>query len=144
MSEYDELSAPTQTLVPCEPKPESVPIERVLRTLGFREDPTVLSDGMPGLSYDFGTFRLEASQGVNRWLRPVAILGGLMATNRTSVLIHFQVPLEVESFEQGVALITYTLDSHSGGRFEPPFEVPWLRRGDGLVIYSHGIRRVSL
>jgi len=133
MSESDELSAPTQTQLRCESNPasrgSSVAIGHVLRTLGFEEDPNVLSDETPGLSYDFGAFRLEASQGLNRWFRPVVTLGGLIATSRTNTLIHFEIPLEVESFEQGVALVTYILDSHAGGRFQPPFDVAWLEEG---------------
>src|SRR5258706_16473000 len=82
-----------------------------------------------GLSFDFGNFKLEASQNVNRWLRPVITLGGVMATDRTVAVVHFEMPLEVESFEQGVALVTHCLDSHAGGVFEAASPVPWLIEG---------------
>src|SRR5258706_3452489 len=96
----------------------------VLQRLGFREDQAVLSDGEPGLSFDFGNFKLEASSNLNKWLRPVIALGGVMATDRTIALVHFEMPLEVESFEQGVALVTHCLDNHAGGVFEAAFPVP--------------------
>lgn len=101
----------------------------VLHRLGFCRDDAVLSDGSPGLSIDFGNFKLEASHNLNRWLRPVIILGGVMSTSRTIAVVHFEVPLELESFEQGVALFTYCLDSHAGGVFCPSSNVPWLIEG---------------
>ena len=57
-----------------------VPTRQVLRALGFRDDPGVLSDEPPGLSFDFGDFKIEASQLMSRWLRPVVILSGVWAT----------------------------------------------------------------
>jgi len=96
---------------------------------GVEIDPNVLSDGMPGLSFDFGNFKLEASENVNRWLRRVIILGGVMATNRTIAVVHFEMPLEVESFEQGVAFVTHCLDSHASGNFESSLPVEWLKNG---------------
>ena len=103
--------------------------EDVLRRLGFREDNSVLSDGSPGLSFEFGNFKLEASHGANRWLRPVVMIGGVMATERTLALVHFEMPLEVESFEQGVAFVTHCLDSSAGGVFNPFSPAPWLVEG---------------
>jgi hypothetical protein len=109
--------------------PSAVATEDVLRALGFHDDPGVMTDEPPGLSFDFGNFTLEASQNVNRWLRPVVALGGVMTTNRSSALVHFEMPLVVESFEQGVALVTHCLDSHAGGTFIPASPVPWLLEG---------------
>lgn len=105
--------------------------EDVLRALGFKVDDNVLSDGGPGLSFDFGNFKLEASCNVNQWLRPVVVLGGVMTTtNRTNAVVHFEIPLELESFEQGIALVAYCLDSYSpNGRFEPALPAPWLIEG---------------
>jgi hypothetical protein len=48
--------------------PASVATAGVLRALGFHDDPNVISDEPPGLSLDFGNFKLEASHNVNRWL----------------------------------------------------------------------------
>lgn len=102
----------------------------LLRALGFRKDPEVLSDEPPGLSFNFGNFKLEAGQLMNRWLRPVITVGGVMTTDRTISLVHFEMPLDVESFEQGVALVTYCLDRHSpGGAFKPASTVSWLDEG---------------
>ena len=111
------------------PEVSTVSTDYVLRALGFQEDPDVLSDRSVGLSFDFGTFRLEASQGLNRWFRPVIILGGVMATSRTNTLVHFEMPIQVESFEQGIAFVTHALDSHAGGSFQPSSPVGWLDDG---------------
>jgi hypothetical protein len=101
----------------------------VLIRLGFQVDSNVLSDGAPGLSFDFGNFKLEASQGVNRWFRDVITLGGVMTTDRTTAIVHFEMPTEVESFEQGLAFVTHCLDSRAGGTFEPLSTVDWLSAG---------------
>jgi hypothetical protein len=103
--------------------------EDVLRLLGFHEDTNVLSDFSPGLSFDFGNVKLEASHNRNRWLRPVILLGGVMTTSRSIALVHFEMPTEVESFEQGVAFVTYCLDKHADGNFAPAVEAPWLEAG---------------
>jgi hypothetical protein len=107
--------------------PAPVATEDILRALGFHDDPSVISDELPGMSFDFGNFKLEASHNVNRWLRPVIALGGVMATDRTIAVVHFELPVEVESFEQGVALVTHCLDSQ--GIFNPSVPVPWLIDG---------------
>ena len=106
-----------------------VATEDVLRALGFEVDLAVMSDGAPGLSFDFVNFKLEASHNVNRWFRTVITLRGVMTTERTIAVVHFEMPLEVESFEQGVALVTHCLDSHAGGVFSPSSPVPWLIEG---------------
>jgi hypothetical protein len=107
----------------------NVATEDVLRVLGFEVDSNVLSDGMPGLSFDFGNFKLEASENVNLWFQSVIVLGGVMATDRTTAVVHFEMPLELESFEQGMALVTHCLDSHACGNFKGSSPVEWLNEG---------------
>lgn len=106
-----------------------IPTQDVLLALGFKKDSSVLSDGDVGLSFDFGNFKLEASQNVNRYFQTVMILGGVMTTARSVTAVHFEIPLEVESFEQGVALVTHCLDRHAGGTFVGTFPVAWLNEG---------------
>jgi len=106
-----------------------IPTQDVLRRLGFREDREVMSDLSPGLSFDFGNFKLEASHQVNRWFRPVVSLGGVMTNDRTVALVHFEMPAEVESFEQGIAFVAHCLDTHANGLFKPAAPVPWLAQG---------------
>jgi hypothetical protein len=43
----------------------------------------VRSNGAEGLSFDFGNFKLEATQNLNRWFREIITPGGVMATDRT-------------------------------------------------------------
>ncbi|SRR5258708_5976622 len=107
----------------------SVSTYDLLRTLGFQEDGGVLSDEPPGLSFDFGNFTLEASRGMNQWFRPVINIGGIITTERTITVVNFDMPIEVESDEQGTALLAYFLDSHAGESYEPRSPVSWLLEG---------------
>jgi len=52
-----------------------------------------------------------------------------MFDGRTCATVHFEMPLEVESFEQGVAFVTHYLDSYAGGNFKPSLHVEWLTEG---------------
>jgi hypothetical protein len=102
----------------------------LLKSLGFTNDPTVISDSPGGLSLDFGDFKLTASFGSNRWLQPSVWLGGVIATPRRLTSIECEMPIEVESWEQGAAWVTWCLDKHSAGRkFDPASPIPWLAEG---------------
>ncbi len=97
----------------------------LLLGLGFVVDPAVLSDSKPGLSYDFGILKLEASHVLNQYHIPIVLLGGLVRTARTFGMIESAMPVEVESAEEGMAWLAWTLDGGSGpATFEPP-KVPW-------------------
>jgi hypothetical protein len=50
---------------------------------------------------------------MNRWFQPVVMLTGVMATSRTIAVVECEMPQEVESFEQGVAWVTYCLDNQT-------------------------------
>jgi len=68
-----------------------------------------MSDELPGLSFDFGTFKLDASWQLNRWFVPVVLLSGNYATSRTIAMIEQQLPLKVESAAQGKAFVAWSL-----------------------------------
>lgn len=101
----------------------------LLRVLGFVEDAAVMSDPPGGLSFDFGSLKLEASHVLNRWCQSVVLLTGVIQTPRTIAQIQCEMPHEVESRELGVAWVTWCLDSHSDGLFEPVAPVDWLTEG---------------
>lgn len=102
----------------------------LLKSIGFVEDQSVISDPPGGLSLDFGNFKLEASFVINRYFREVVMLGGVMSDSRSIALVESEMPREVESWEQGVAWITWCLDNHAtGGLFEPVLPMKWLTEG---------------
>jgi len=101
----------------------------LLCTLGFSEDRTLVSDVLPGLIFDFVNFKLSAISGANRRLTRVILLTGLIATQRRMCEVECELPMEVESAEQGKAWVTWCLDDAAGGRFKPLTAPPWLAEG---------------
>lgn len=109
--------------------PSPVSTWDLLRTLGFAEDQTVISDRQPGLSVDFGNLKLSASFGINRRFVHVVLLTGVIVTKRSICEINSELPPNVESIEQGMALVAWCLDNAAGGRFEPAVAPAWLAEG---------------
>jgi len=102
----------------------------LLKTIGFGEDHSVISDPPGGLSIDFGNFKMSASFVLNRWFREAVLLSGIMSTSRTIAEVECEMPREVESWEQGVAWVTWCLDNHAnGGIFKPALPIAWLTEG---------------
>ncbi len=102
----------------------------VLKSLGFKDDKSIISDPPGGLSFDFGNFKLSAVFGINRWIQEAVLLCGVMSTSRSIAYINTEMPLEVDSREQGLAWITWCLDKHAdGGVFEPIQPLDWLIEG---------------
>ena len=102
----------------------------LLRALGFAEDPTLISDVLPGLSFDFGNFKLWAISGTNRHFVRVILLSGVMVTERSIREVECEMPPEVESAEQGKAWVAWCLDNNaSRRRFEPVVAPAWLAEG---------------
>jgi hypothetical protein len=97
----------------------------LFETLGFQENRKAIADEHPAYAYDFGNLYLTAEQVTNRWFRPVFFLGGVSQDARSIWLVKFEMPLEIESFEQGVAWISYGI----GSDFQPRIPTPWLADG---------------
>jgi hypothetical protein len=72
----------------------------VLKSIGFVEDPTVAFSDPPGLSFNFGNFKLFAGSWLNRSFQPVVSLYGLKRHAYRSTCRK-----EVESREQLVSLV---------------------------------------
>lgn len=102
----------------------------VLRSLGFQLDATVISDQNPGLSFDFGNFKLSACSVKNKWFADIVLFTGILPTRRTLTQLDFEIPRFVESKEQCAAYIAWFLDrSADGGTFQPAKETDWLPLG---------------
>lgn len=102
----------------------------VLRGFGFWPDDTVHSDVMPGLSFDFGNFKLSASWVTTLRFAEVVLFTGAIATPRTIAEVQFEMPRRVKSPDQCAAWIVWHLDKVGGdGGFVPAHPVKWLAEG---------------
>lgn len=100
-------------------------LRRLLEDLGFVQDYSAMTDQRPGYYFDFGNMRLNAVEVLSKSFRPVMLFNGFEKTDRTVRQVNFELPLELESFEQGVALIVYYL----GKEFIPSIATAWISQG---------------
>jgi hypothetical protein len=101
-----------------------------LRCLGFRPDPTVVSDGCPGLSFDFGNITLRASSCLNLRCVEIVLFTGTLLTPRSLAEVLFEMPRRVKSIKQCAAWIIWNLDEHADHRvFRPARHVGWVEEG---------------
>lgn len=108
-----------------------------LTEMGFRPDASVLSEGVEGLSFDFGNFKLLASFVTNLSAQPIVLFTGVISTPRTLVEIHFEMPQHVDSVRQCAAWVAWNLDQIAQGDEDLIARVPeWLedgREGRGIL-----------
>jgi hypothetical protein len=98
----------------------------VFEDLGFKEDWQAITDQPPAYFYDFGNLLLRAIECTScRSFKPVFLIGGVQRGPRSVGQIEFEMPLTIDSFEQGVALITHAV----GKEFDPLVPTPWLSDG---------------
>lgn len=113
----------------------------ILATLGFEEDWSEMTDHQPSYVRTIGAMRVRASELMSQQLRPVFGFSGTLSTSRTAGAVWFEVPLEYESYEQGVAWVVWNLDQQfSKDLAEPEWlllgrkwkdHLPWIRRVEG-------------
>lgn len=80
----------------------NVSVQSILTKLGF------LPNG-DGLQYDFGNCKMNVSQGINQYFQEGYNFYGCYISDRTAGELDFFLPLQVESYEQGLAFIAYYL-----------------------------------
>lgn len=122
MDEHDRLFQGT---------PAAPPVRTwdVLRSIGFEPDPSTLSDKPGALRIDFGNVVVKAIHGMSpRWVE-VVTLSGVLRTPRSILRVCGEMPQVVESREQGIAWLTWCLDSAVGGEFCPSTPASWLGEG---------------
>lgn len=100
----------------------------LLKKIGFEEVYGKITEKEPSYSYDFGNLKLSAIQVTNFYLKPVFSFGGVAYGTNSLAEINFEIPLELDSFEQGIALIAYGI----GKGFQPLKPTPWLVQGRDL------------
>ncbi len=81
----------------------------VLEELGFQDDWQSITDKAPAYRFDFGNLDLTVAQVTSEYLRPEFLFTGVWRTQRSIGMVESSMPLEVESYEQGVAWIAYSL-----------------------------------
>lgn len=101
----------------------------ILKEFGFQPDASVWSDIQPGLSFDFGNFKLSASAVMNMRFAEVVMFTGVLATPRTIAEVQFEMPRGIESREKTAAWLTWNLDKYADRVFTPAVPVPWLELG---------------
>lgn len=101
----------------------NVSMQSILTKIGFypNED---------GLEFDFGNCKLKAIQGINRYLKDGFNFLGYCISERSAGEFDFFLPLQVESYEQGIALIAYCLQN-ADLKHKPD----WLHEGLSLKEY---------
>jgi len=97
----------------------------ILKRLGFAEDWTAVADELPAYAVNLGTIKFTVARQTNRFLRPVFAVSGVAADRRTAKTISFELPIQVESYEQGVALLAHAI----GSDHEPEQPAEWLEQG---------------
>ena len=112
----------------------------LLEDLGFEPMVAQWTDQQPGYIYRCGSLDLQVSQVTSQYLRPEMQFTGTYLTPRTSGRVEFSLPMELESFEQGVALIAHNV----GRQFIPVKNVPWLDLGRTLEDHLPGRRELQL
>jgi hypothetical protein len=101
----------------------------LLQELGFAPDSGVMSDVMPGLSFELGNLKLSASCVMGWRFRPVVLITGWIVETRRIGEICDEMPRQLESREQGIAWLVWILDKAAGGKFEPESSPDWLTQG---------------
>ena len=108
----------------------SVETGDALLELGFQPDPTVISDGYPGLSFNFGNLTLRACSCLNLRYVEVVLCSGVLSTPGALGEIFFELPRRVKSRKQCAAWIVWNLDQASDGRqFQPGRFISWIEEG---------------
>lgn len=104
--------------------------------LGFTEEWTAMTDRLPAYQYNFGNFVLSAAQLTTNYLRPSMYLSGIISTARSITEVGFDMPMEVDSYEQGVAFIAHAV----GRTFVPAKPTHWLDDGRSWEEYLPWVR----
>lgn len=96
---------PTEIGTDLEEQDGSVVTWTALQSLGFMPEHDFY--GCPAMSFDFGSFKLQAVLMKNLQMRDVVSFSGVVSTSRTICMIEYDMPLRVDSVEQCAAWIAW-------------------------------------
>lgn len=100
----------------------------LLRSLGADDDPTMTMADDIGLRLRIGPHLLQGGEFTSRWLRPTYRISGVIDTGRTISLVESEMPVELESEDEGLAWLAQILGSAIPDDLKPA----WLLKGQGL------------
>lgn len=96
--------------------------------LGLEKDWTENGGRLPSFLMRFGPHVIEVMECTNRWLQPVFVLSGGIITDRTTELVESELFVELETKEEGLALLGYMLGKAVPQEWKPT----WLLEGEAL------------
>ena len=104
---------------------------KLLVELGFNEAWDEMTDRQPSYRYVFGDFEIKAVELMSLSFKSTMQFSGALKTPRALSNISFQLPLQLESRKEGVALITHYLNE------KPilPDDPQWLVHGRAWECY---------
>jgi hypothetical protein len=114
------------------PVPRVLETWAVLQSFGFTGDSEVWSDIQPGLSFDFGNFKLTASAVVSFSFQEVVMCGGVYCGSGKLAEVGFNISRKVTSPERCAAELVWHLDKQLGWNGQPFRSLnpaPWLEMG---------------
>ena len=109
----------------------------LLRGLGFQPVQAQWTEQQPGYQYDFGNLVLEVAELNSFSLTRVMHFSGVQSGTHSVPMAELELPLNVECYEQGLALLSHAL----GRDFRPLIPTDWLDQGRRLEAYLPGKRR---
>jgi len=105
----------------------TIPTWEFLRRLGFQPDSKVISDVMPGLSFDFGYLgKLSASCVASPRNGDVVLFTGTLSARGSAALINFELSRRMTSLKQCAAWIVWILDQFRP--FKETCHVDWVEQ----------------
>ena len=109
----------------------NVSMQSILTKIGFLSN-------YDGLQFDFGNCKLKAIQGINQYFQYGFNFFGYYITARRAGEFNFFLPLQVESYEQGLAFLAYYLrNAHLKNKPD------WLNHGLALREHLPWVKAVS-
>ena len=114
-----------------DPPAAGFPMRSLLAEIALERFERGCSDEWPSYKISLGALEVEAAEVINRFFKPVLLIAGVCRTVRTIEAIEVEIPLQVVSREQGLALLAYYLARHVSDDVKPP----WLREGIALAVH---------
>ena len=110
------------------PTAVAVSVRDLLPNLGFDEVWGGFAEREPSFRYVGGGIDITVTEVTNLYMQRVLAIGGVASNPRQFGMIEFDLGLTVESREQLLAFLAYTI----GAVFKPTAAVPWLDQGRNL------------
>ncbi len=115
-----------------------VSMQSLFEDLGFERFPHPFTS-KPAYRVRFGPYEVELALLTNRWFQQSWMVSGIVNSGRTIAAIEAELPVEVETTEQGLALLSHFVGQHIPDEFKPA----WLRIGERMTAHLPWSRNLS-